>query len=176
MCGVFLSSKQQYVTEIYSVTVSVTRHVFKFQTEICNGILPGHSFSYSSSQYTHTHAYKSQCTHNTVGSLSRASKYAHGTGTCLLRLHGFFSPWKVCASTLATALRHCQWLGPSRLHVCKISPSLKPDAWPEAWSLKPEAWSLTNGWKTVHELGTNSDSWSLISGIGIIKSRLWHRR
>ncbi len=39
---------------------------------------------------------------------------------------------------------YCQWLRPSRSHVCKISWSLKPEAWslkpeaPEAWSLKPE--------------------------------------
>ncbi len=35
---------------------------------------------------------------------------------------------------LATTLWYFQWLGPSRSHICKICPSLKP----EAWSLKPQ--------------------------------------
>ncbi len=31
--------------------------------------------------------------------------------------------------SLAAALWYYQWLGPSHSHVCKISPSLKPEAW-----------------------------------------------
>jgi hypothetical protein len=37
--------------------------------------------------------------------------------------------WEVCLLTCLYVLWYCQWLGPSRSHVCKISPSLKPGAW-----------------------------------------------
>jgi hypothetical protein len=40
-----------------------------------------------------------------------------------------FHPDHAMKWSLAITLRYCQWLGPSRSHVCKISPSLKPEAW-----------------------------------------------
>ncbi len=42
---------------------------------------------------------------------------------------GTHRSWSRSCHKVATTLWCCQWIGPSRPHVCKNSPALKPEAW-----------------------------------------------
>ncbi len=51
------------------------------------------------------------------------------TGCCLGQTTQLRCTWMPDSSHVSCVPWYCQWLGPSRSHVCKTSPSLKSEAW-----------------------------------------------